>query len=63
MTEKLYSLSDVCRMTGVAYYRLYYALQMGKIPEAPKIGRQRVFGADDVERIKTFFADKGKVAK
>jgi DNA-binding transcriptional MerR regulator len=55
---KEYSLGEVARLTGVAYYRLYYAYYTAKIPEPKKIGKTRIFTDEDVEIIKEHFGRK-----
>jgi hypothetical protein len=59
--SKQYSLNDVVRLTGVPYYRLYYAFYTGQIPEPQKIGRTRIYTDKDVQKIKEHFT--GKEAK
>jgi DNA-binding transcriptional MerR regulator len=56
--SKQYSLNDVVRITGVPYYRLYYALYTGQIPEPQKIGRTRIYTEQDVQKLKEHFAVK-----
>ncbi len=53
-----YSLCEVARLTGIAYYRLYYAFYTGKLKEPKKIGRTRIFTDSDVRNIKKHFAIK-----
>jgi DNA-binding transcriptional MerR regulator len=59
---KEYSLREVAQLTGVAYYRLYYAYYTGQIPEPKKVGKTRIFTEKDVEIIKEHFGIK-EVAK
>jgi DNA-binding transcriptional MerR regulator len=55
-----YSLCEVARLTGVAYYRLYYAFYTGQLSEPAKIGRTRIFTDKDVQKIKEHFSKKEK---
>ena len=57
---KQYSLGEVARLTGIAYYRLYYAFYTAKLPEPKKVGKTRIFTDRDVQRIKEHFAGKEK---
>ena len=57
---KQYSLGEVARLTGIAYYRLYYAFYTDKLPEPKKVGKTRIFTDSDVQRIKEHFAGKEK---
>ena len=55
---KEYSLGEVAQLTGVAYYRLYYAIYTGQLPEPKKVGKTRIFTAKDVQNIKEHFGIK-----
>lgn len=55
---KEYSLNEVARLTGVAYYRLYYAFYTGQLPEPKKVGKTRIFTENDVQNIKEHFGIK-----
>ncbi len=52
---KEYSLGEVAQLTGVAYYRLYYAFYTGQLPEPKKVGKTRIFTEKDVQNIKEHF--------
>ena len=56
-----YTLNEVARLTGVPYYRLYYAHYTGRLPEPKRVGRNRIYTDRDVQRIKEHFT--GKEAK
>jgi DNA-binding transcriptional MerR regulator len=53
-----YSLSEVARLTGVPYYRIYYSHYTGQIPEPRRVGRTRIYSEEDVQNIKEHFAIK-----
>jgi DNA-binding transcriptional MerR regulator len=52
----LFSLEEAAQQVGVSYYRLWYALMTKKLPEPERVGRSRLFTAQDVERIKEHFS-------
>ena len=52
----LFSMSDAAKATGVAGYRIKYALQTRRIPEPGRVGGRRCFIPDDVELIRRHFA-------
>lgn len=53
-----YSLSEVAKLTGIAYFRIYYAHYTGKIPEPQRVGKTRIYTAQDVAKIKEHFSRK-----
>lgn len=52
----LFSMSDAAKATGVAGYRIKYALKTRRIPEPGRVGGRRCFTTEDVERIRRHFA-------
>jgi DNA-binding transcriptional MerR regulator len=52
----LFSMSEAAKATGVAPYRIKFALETHKIPEPGRVGNRRAFLPDDVELIRTHFA-------
>jgi predicted DNA-binding transcriptional regulator AlpA len=60
IVEDLLSLKDVVNVLGVPYYRVYYLLYTGKIPEPRKIGTTRVFTKPEVKRIRELLQGKGE---
>lgn len=52
----LFSMSDAAQATGVAGYRIKYALTTRRIPEPGRVGRRRCFTTEDVELIRRHFA-------
>ncbi len=54
--QMLFSMSEAAKATGVAPYRIKYALQTRRLPEPGRVGGRRVFGPDDVELIRRHFA-------
>jgi DNA-binding transcriptional MerR regulator len=52
----LFSMSEAAKATGIAPYRIKYALQTQRLPEPGRVGGRRVFGPDDVELIRRHFA-------
>jgi DNA-binding transcriptional MerR regulator len=52
----LFSLEEAAQQVGVSYYRLWYALVTKKLPEPERVGRSRLFTAQDIERIKEHFS-------
>jgi DNA-binding transcriptional MerR regulator len=59
----LFSMSEAAKATGVAPYRIKYALQTRRLPEPGRVGGRRVFGPDDVELIRRHFAARGCATK
>ena len=55
-----YSLSEVARVTGIPYYRIYYSHYTGQIPEPRRVGRTRIYSEKDVQKIKEHFSKKEK---
>lgn len=54
---KLYSTLEVIRMLKIGMHRLFYAESLGRIPEARRIGKGRVYTEDDVEMLRQYFAE------
>jgi len=52
----MFSISEAARATGIAPYRIKYALASGRLPEPGRVGNRRAFLPDDVELIRTHFA-------
>ena len=59
----LFSMSEAAKATGVAPYRIKYALQTRRLPEPGRVGGRRCFGPDDVELIRRHFAARGRAAR
>ena len=51
----LFSMSDAAKATGVAGYRIKYALKTRRIPEPGRVGGRRCFSPEDVELIRRHF--------
>jgi hypothetical protein len=54
--QMLFSMSEAAKATGIAPYRIKYALLTHRLPEPGRVGGRRVFGPDDVELIRRHFA-------
>ncbi len=54
-----YTIRDVAKLVGVAYWRIAYSHQTGKVPEPQRISGRRMYTESDVERIRKHFARKG----
>ena len=52
----LFSMSEAAKATGVAPYRIKFALETHKIPEPGRVGGRRCFTTEDLELIKRHFA-------
>jgi len=61
--QMLFSMSEAAKATGVAPYRIKYALLTQRLPEPGRVGGRRVFGPDDVELIRRHFAARGRAAR
>jgi DNA-binding transcriptional MerR regulator len=59
----LFSMSEAAKATGVAPYRIKYALQTRRLPEPGRVGGRRCFGPDDVELIRRHFAARGSAVR
>jgi len=55
--QQYYSLPEVVKMTGIVYYRIYYAMYAGKIPQPQKAGKARLYTMADIENIRKHFAE------
>jgi DNA-binding transcriptional MerR regulator len=55
----LFSMSEAAKATGVAPYRIKFALETRRIPEPGRVGGRRCFSPDDVELIRRHFAARG----
>ena len=51
----LFSMSEAAKATGVAPYRIRFALETHKIPEPGRVGGRRCFTTEDVELIRRHF--------
>ncbi len=60
MDSKLYSMAEVCKLTGTKWYQISHVLRTGAIPQPTRIGRTLVFSQEELERIKLHFTSKGK---
>lgn len=49
-------LMDVSSKIGVAYWRITYAVQAGKVPPPLKVAGRYLFTFKDVERLRRHFA-------
>lgn len=58
---KGYLLNAAARRAGVRGYQIAYAISQGYLPEpAQWFNRQRVFTAEDITRIREYFAARPK---
>lgn len=56
--KKLFSMSEVGRLSLTAPHRIVYALNRGKIKEPRRLNGRRCFSEKDVETIKEYFNHK-----
>ena len=64
--KKQYMIREAARIVDVRDFRIAYAIDQGYLPEPPRIGNQRIFNDEDIERIRQYFAsksNKGRPAK
>jgi len=54
MTSYL-GIIELAKQLNVPYYRIRYAHNMGYVPEPTIVARTRVYGPDDVERVREYF--------
>lgn len=59
ISEKIYSMAEVCELIGIKYHRLYYAEYIGELPKVKRIGRNRFYTEQDVQVLKKYFANRG----
>jgi len=52
----LFSMSEAAKASGVAGYRIKYALVTGALKEPKRVGGRRSFDSEDVELIRRHFA-------
>lgn len=50
------SISETAKATGIAPYRIKYALETKAIPEPGRLAGRRCFTPEDVERVRRHFA-------
>jgi hypothetical protein len=60
--QKLFSMSEVGRLSMTAPHRIAYALNQGKIKEPRRLNGRRCFSEKDVEIIKEYFS-QGNIYK
>jgi DNA-binding transcriptional MerR regulator len=53
-----YVLRDVATLLALPYYKIYYAHYSGQVPEPRKVGKTRIYGEADLERLRNHFAKK-----
>jgi DNA-binding transcriptional MerR regulator len=59
----MFSMSDVAAATGVASYRIKYALETGALDESKRLAGRRCFTLEDVERVRKYFATEGRAGR
>jgi DNA-binding transcriptional MerR regulator len=60
MKTRLLSMADVARESMVPRHRISYALEIGALPEPPRLGGRRCFRSKDLEAIRSYFGKDSK---
>ena len=55
MPRRIYSISEVSCLSGVAVHRIHYALKKGRIKSPVQLNGRRCFTPGDLERIREHF--------
>src|SRR5262249_49514852 len=55
---KEFTLTEVAQITGIPYYRIYYAHYTGRLPEPKRVGQNRVYTQKDIRKIQEHFDRK-----
>ena len=55
MESTLLSIADVARLLHVQDYKIAYAHRIGVLKDVVRVGGKRVYGPEDVQRVKDYF--------
>ena len=59
MGEIFSTSRQVSARLGVAFWRVRYAHEAGHVPEPQRVGSNRFYAEDDIEKLETYFARRG----
>jgi len=58
MTQELMTLTELSRRTGIAYWRVAYAHQTGRLPEPARAGNHRIYTAEEAAAVERWFRER-----